>query len=204
MIAPVPDIALRRATGREANLVDADERFNALYRAHYPAVLRYASRRADPDTARDVVADTFLVAWRKLKIIPADPEQVEPWLYGVARRMLANSDRSRRRTQRLTDRLSHQNPDMQQPDLAVAVTERERLAQALARLSEADQEALRLIGWEELDLAAAAIAMGCSRSVMAVRLHRARRRLEQILIAAELTNESRVSGHSHVVRQENR
>jgi len=185
--------------------VDSDERFNALYRAHYPAVLRYASRRADPDTARDVVADTFLIAWRKLKAIPADPEQVEPWLYGVARRVLANSDRSQRRTQRLTVRLSRQVPDAQPGDPADAVTERQRLAQALGRLSEADQEALRLIGWEELDLAAAAIAMGCSRSAMAVRLHRARRRLEQVLSAAEQTDQSRAPGRSsHVVRQESR
>jgi DNA-directed RNA polymerase specialized sigma24 family protein len=48
-------------------------------------------------------------------------------------------------------------------------------------LSDADQEALRLIGWEELDLAGAAVAMGCSRATMAVRLHRARRRLERAL-----------------------
>jgi RNA polymerase sigma-70 factor, ECF subfamily len=184
--------------------VEADERFNALYKAHYPAVLRYASRRADPDTARDVVADTFLVAWRKLKDIPAEPDQIEPWLYGVARRVLANSDRSRRRMQRLAVRLSHQNPDSRQPDPADAVTERQRLAQALARLSEPDQEALRLIGWEELDLTAAAIAMGCSRSAMAVRLHRARRRLEQVLSTTDLADQSLVPGRSQVVRQESR
>ena len=59
------------------------------------------------------------------------------------------------------------------------------MRQALERLPEADQEALRLIGWEELDLAGAAAAMGCSRSTMAVRLHRARRRMLRALRAIE-------------------
>jgi RNA polymerase sigma-70 factor (ECF subfamily) len=57
--------------------------------------------------------------------------------------------------------------------------------QALQRMPEAEREALRLIGWEGLDLAGAALAMGCSRSAMAVRLHRARRRLESELRASD-------------------
>lgn len=85
--------------------MDTDERFNALYQAHATAVLRYACRRADPDTARDVVAETFLVAWRKLGAVPRDPAQAEPWLYGVARRVLANIDRSAQRRSRVTARL---------------------------------------------------------------------------------------------------
>jgi RNA polymerase sigma-70 factor, ECF subfamily len=161
--------------------VDAEERFNALYRAHHAAVMRYAARRTDPDTARDVVAETFLVAWRKLAAVPADPSQAEPWLYGVARRVLANSERSRRRSQRVAARLWHESHDEQIPDLATAVTERQRIAQALRLLPEPDQEALRLIGWEELDLAGAALVIGCSRSAMAVRLHRARRKLDRAL-----------------------
>lgn len=71
------------------------------------------------------------------------------------------------------------------PDAARAIVEAARLRAVLATLSEADQEALRLVGWEELDLAAAAQAMGCSRATMAVRLHRARRRLERALGPAE-------------------
>lgn len=166
--------------------MDQEERFTALYRAHYGDVLRYACRRTDPDTARDVVADVFLVAWRRLSCVPANPAQVQPWLYGVARRTLANSDRSRRRSEHLATRLSHAIPaGGQLPDLADSVAERGRLRQALDRLRPADQEALRLVGWEELDLAGAAVAMGCSRAAMAVRLHRARRRLATELRALE-------------------
>jgi RNA polymerase sigma-70 factor, ECF subfamily len=164
--------------------VDPRQRFTQLYEEHYDAVMRYAARRTDQDTARDVVAETFLVAWRRLDVVPGDAEEAEPWLYGVARRILANADRSQRRTDRVTARLAHQRPGVAQaPDPADAVTERARVEQALLALSDADQEALRLIGWEELSLASAARAMGCTRTAMAVRLHRARRRLARALEA---------------------
>jgi RNA polymerase sigma factor (sigma-70 family) len=163
--------------------VDPEERFTALYRAHYAAVLRYAIRRTDPDTARDVVADTFLTAWRRLADLPAIPAEVEPWLYGVARRSLANAHR---RAGRVTARLARERRDAAPaPDPADAVAAQANLQQALRLLSERDQEALRLIGWEELDLGAAALALGCSRATMAVRLHRARRRLASAMNATD-------------------
>jgi RNA polymerase sigma factor (sigma-70 family) len=162
--------------------VDRRQRFTQLYEQHYDAVMRYAARRTDPDTARDVVAETFLVAWRRLDTVPGRAAEAEPWLYAVARRTLANADRSRRRADRVAARLAHQRPaSAQVPDPADAVTERARVEQALLTLPDADQEALRLIGWEELSLASAALAMGCSRTAMAVRLHRARRRLARAL-----------------------
>jgi RNA polymerase sigma-70 factor, ECF subfamily len=187
--------------------VDRAGRFSELYRAQYDAVLRYAWRRTDPETARDVVAETFVVAWRRLDAVPADEHEARPWLYGVARRVLANAERSQRRAQRVTAKLGQQPQDAHEPDMAVAVTERARLARALASLGEADQEALRLVGWEELDLAEAALAMGCSRSAMAVRLHRARRRLERALGAVDGPRETlaaRSASSAPVMRQETR
>lgn len=168
--------------------MDAEGRFNALYLAHSGAVLRYASRRTDPNSARDVVAETFLIAWRKLDDVPASAGQAEPWLYAVARRVLANAERSNRRAQRVAARLWQEGQEGQLgqvSDPAVVIAERHRVIQALNKLSEPDQEALRLVGWEGLDVAGAALAMGCSRSAMAVRLHRARRRLDQALRLAD-------------------
>lgn len=168
--------------------MDAEGRFNALYQAHNGAVLRYASRRTDPDTARDVVAETFLIAWRKLDQVPASAGQAEPWLYAVARRVLANAERSHRRAERVAARLRHESQEEhvdQVSDPAVVISERQRVIEALNKLTEPDQEALRLVGWEGLDVTGAALAMGCSRSAMAVRLHRARRRLEHALRAAD-------------------
>jgi RNA polymerase sigma factor (sigma-70 family) len=183
--------------------VDPQLRFTLLYQRHYGAVMRYATRRTDPDTARDVVAETFLVAWRRLEAVPDGAVEAEPWLYAVARRVLANAERSRRRADRVTARLGHQRPDAAMAaDPADAVTERARVEQALRALPEADREALRLVGWEELDLAGAALAMGCSRATMAVRLHRARRRLARVLESREHGADTAPampagSGHDH-------
>jgi RNA polymerase sigma factor (sigma-70 family) len=183
--------------------VDADQRFAALYEDHYAAILRYACRRTDPDSARDVAAETFLVAWRRLADVPADPANAQPWLYGVARRILANSDRSRRRSEHLAARLTQSGTSAHHtPDLADAVTERARLRQALQSLPELDQEVLRLVGWEELDLAAAAIAMGCSRSTMAVRLHRARRRMIRAVRAVESAGPAESARARQTAKQE--
>jgi RNA polymerase sigma-70 factor (ECF subfamily) len=132
--------------------VDADQRFAALYQDHYAAVLRYDCRRTDLDSARDVVAETYVVVWWRLADVSADPADVPPWLYGVARRILANSDRSRRRSEHLTARLTYGGTNAHQaPDLADGVTERAHLQQALQSLPELDQEVLRLVGREELD-----------------------------------------------------
>ena len=187
--------------------MDRAERFSELYRTQYDAVLSYAWRRTDPETARDVVAETFLVAWRRLDAVPADQGQARPWLYGVARRVLANAERSRRRAERVTARLSQQHRDDQAPDTAAVVTQRAGLERALASLTASDQEALRLVGWEELDLAQAALALGCSRSAMAVRLHRARRRLERALGAGDApdgTSAARPVAPARAVSQETR
>jgi RNA polymerase sigma factor (sigma-70 family) len=165
--------------------MDRVERFSELYRTQCDAVLSYAWRRTDPETARDVVAETFLVAWRRLDAVPPDGGEARPWLYGVARRVLANAERSRRRGEWVRGKLGQQRQGEYAPDMAAAVTERASLEQALASLAVSDQEVLRLVGWEELDLAEAAVVMGCSRSAMAVRLHRARRRLERALGAGE-------------------
>jgi RNA polymerase sigma-70 factor, ECF subfamily len=74
-------------------------RVNALFREHGADVLAYALRRADAMTAEDVVAEVFLIAWRRIDRVP----QTEPvlWLYSVARRVLANQRRvSARRCRR--------------------------------------------------------------------------------------------------------
>jgi len=161
--------------------VSADEdRFAELYDAHYDRVLRYAARRVDPDTARDVAAETFLVAWRRLSAVPDEPL---PWLIRVAANVLANENRGRRRDLRLQARLGAHHVDA--ADHAGAVVGVDRVRQALEQLSARDRELLQLIGWDELDAAGAAEVLGCSARTLAVRLHRARRRLAKSLEAQD-------------------
>ena len=159
-----------------------EERFEGLFRANYPAVRAYALRRSAPEAAKDVVAETFLVAWRRLDEVPED---ALPWLYGVARRVLANQRRTADRSAALATRLAGGAPPPTETDPAAAAGEAEIVRLALGRLSEPSREALMLVAWHGLSGARAARAAGCSRAAFAVRLHRARARLAAELAALE-------------------
>ncbi|MHC3469770.1 RNA polymerase sigma factor [Streptomyces sp. 7R007] len=166
---------------------DAEHRLRALYAAHYGRVLSFARRRAgDAETAQDVAAETFLVAWRRIDKVPSGPDEALPWLYAVARNILANQARGERRGGRLAARLGRTAPrTAASPDHAGTVVEALHVREALAALSERDQETLWLVGWDGLDTAAAARVVGCSPRTFAVRLHRARQRLERELARRE-------------------
>ncbi len=151
---------------------DRRARFEALWDAHYRAVLAYATRRTTPDEARDIAADAFTAAWRRLDQAPEDPRL---WLLGLARGALANSRRSDRRREALNERVA---ANLAPPPSG---EEDHGLADALARMGERDVEALILVAWEGLSNTEAARVVGCSTAAFAVRLHRARRRLEQLM-----------------------
>lgn len=170
---------------------DPDDGFAELWHAYYDDVLGYASRRVDHETARDVTAETFLVAWRRRADIPAD--RPFPWLLHVARNVLANEARGRRRQGRLRGRLrGDRDLEEQVADVATGLTERGRIGAALRRLPARDREALQLVAWDGLDPKDAAIVAGCSAAAFSVRLHRARQRLSARL--AELDTRD----HHHV------
>ena len=158
---------------------DDRQRFEALFDAHRRTVLAYALRRVDdPADAADVVAETFLTAWRRLGDVPAEPR---PWLLGVARRVLANQRRGARRRTGLAERLGHElatEPLAPPSDADLAVR------RALARLSDEDREVLLLSGWEGLTPGEIATVIGMRAVTVRSRLHRARRRLRVELDAA--------------------
>lgn len=171
--------------------VDRRTRFERLYTESYPLILGYALRRCPAaEDAADVLAETFLTAWRRLDELP-DPPQARLWLYGVARRVLANQRRGQRRAERLSARLraagmaSVQAVDVSGVELASGI------AAAFGRLPDADRELLALVAWEGLTSVEAARVVGCSAGAARVRLHRARSRF-----ARELASEGieRVTG----------
>ena len=166
-------------------------RFEDIYEAHYRAVTAYARRRtSDPVDAQDVVADTFTVAWRRLAEVP-EGDAARPWLYGVARRVLANQRRGNRRRDDLSTRLQTEHAGTVELESdVIASDERRTVLAALSRLRDADQEILRLAVWEELPHREIAQVLGGSESSVAVRLHRARARLGR-----EIAKEERRVGH---------
>jgi RNA polymerase sigma-70 factor, ECF subfamily len=153
-------------------------RFEQLYRAHYAEILRYAARRVDVDTARDVAAETFTAAWRRLDDVPA--HATRGWLFTTARNVLVNEYRTLARRDRLTDRLRVVGDTSDEPDHAQRVAEQLHVQQLLAQLTDDDREALELTEWDGLSRSEAARVVGCSTPTFRVRLHRARRRLVEL------------------------
>jgi len=157
-----------------------EETFRRLYSEHFDLVLGFALRRVDrPEDAADVTADTFLVAWRRLAHVPPGDE-ARPWLYGVARRVLANQRRGTLRRTALGDRLRRELATSV-PDSSDDVVQRADVTEAMRRLSARDQEVLELHLWEGLESREIAEVLGLTTVVVRPRLSRARTRLREIL-----------------------
>lgn len=157
----------------------AEERFTGVYEATYGSIHAYARRRVGPDAADEVTAETFLVAWRRVDDLPAEPL---PWLYGIARNVVARQGTARgRRTETEAALRRERARDQHFP----GESGDPGLWEAWAKLRPADREVLALVAWEDLSVADAARALGCPAPVLSVRLHRARRRLERMLADSE-------------------
>ena len=158
----------------------AKVRFGRLYREQGRAILAYAlSRVDDPDDATDVVAETFLIAWRRLEDVPTGPSE-KLWLYGVARRVIANLHRSAHRRTRLAERLG----ETLRAEAGIDPTpdgEAAEILAAIAELGEENRELLLLVSWEGLSPAEAGRVLGISALAARSRLHRTRRRLRSLL-----------------------
>jgi RNA polymerase sigma factor (sigma-70 family) len=161
---------------------DREAAFSSAFRCHHPAVRRYVARRAWPDAVDDVVAQTFLVAWRRFDDVPADPL---PWLLTTAANCLANHRRSAARGAALLDRLRAE-PAGGTGDEYAGGEQRAAIVRAFGTLSDAERETVMLVDWDGLSPAAAARVLGLNAPQFRTRLYRARRALRRAL-GAELT-----------------
>ena len=168
-------------------------RFESLFDANFRPLLGYAMRRvSDPADAADIVAETFTTAWRRLDDVP-DGQESRLWLYGTARRVLANHHRGQRRRSALVDRLAlHLEsvvPDHDENAL--------RVREALGRLDADDAELLRLTAWEGLTPSELAFMWGIPAATVRTRLHRGRQRLRAELDGERSAWTGHVDGDGH-------
>jgi RNA polymerase sigma-70 factor, ECF subfamily len=167
--------------------VEAQAEFERLYREHADRVHAYALRRTTASAADDIVAEVFLVVWRRPERVPDEPL---PWLLGVARRVLANRRRGESRAAALRERLA--DPGHGPESTCVSAEVDDRVQRALAGLGEHDRELLLLIAWDGLRVNEAAQALGVRAGTLAVRLHRARQRLARALAEQDVEIEMEV------------
>jgi RNA polymerase sigma-70 factor (ECF subfamily) len=173
--------------------------FEVLFAAYSRPLLAYALRRtATPADAADVVAETMLTAWRRRADVPAGDE-ARLWLYGVARRVLANHTRGERRRTRLGARLAEVVEREVQEHAAETVHDGLTVAEALALLDELDRELLRLTSWEQLSPSEVAVVLDMPAGTVRSRLSRARVALREVLeLPGGDVQRNGVSGHVDV------
>ncbi len=168
------------------SLATAEARFQTIYGSYRREVLAYFLRRTHASSAADGAAETFLVVWRRIDEVPAGDGTL-PWLYGVARLVLANQLRSRRRRGALTRRLRGSPPvDSNSPEaVVVRRAEDEELMRAIRRLRPIDQEVLLLAYWEELPHEQIGVVVGVSAHAVAQRIYRIKKTLARELTRSE-------------------
>ncbi len=168
----------------------AAERYARMRAETVDRVTAYARSRVLPEEAADVVAETYLIAWRRFPEIPSRPL---PWLLVVARNTISQQRRAAGRNAALVAEIErlHELRTPADPDIAAEVTERLAVLAALDSLSPADRELLMLTVWDGLSTRQAATVLGCSPPAAAVRLHRARTRLAAAMTAQDATDPGR-------------
>jgi RNA polymerase sigma-70 factor (ECF subfamily) len=170
---------------------DRVARFKVFYQAHYLAISGYVRRRVPEHESADIMAQVFTVAWRRFEVVPCPPSD-RPWLYGVARKSVADYRRSLRRRLRLLARLSQEatrapsTPDELGPARA-------RVEAAIRRLRPRDREVLTLVIWDDLSHAEVAAVLGCSVNAVELRLRRARSRVREALLATDASIDTSVA-----------
>ncbi|MDH3730715.1 MAG: sigma-70 family RNA polymerase sigma factor [Acidimicrobiia bacterium] len=159
-----------------------DSEFRRLYDEHFVAIRSYCLRRLPVSEVNDAVAEVFLVVWRRIDDVP-EGEDAPLWLYGIARNVVRNADRSLRRRARLNGRLGPLGA-LSEPEtetLVIRRSEDNEVLEGLANLRSADQEILRLSIWEELSNTEIADMLGIDAHAVTMRLSRARNRLARRL-----------------------
>jgi RNA polymerase sigma-70 factor (ECF subfamily) len=173
-----------------AALVDAarsgDHRaLDSLIRATYAATYALALRlTGNEDDARDVAQDTYLRVHRSLRWFRGDA-QFTTWLYRITTNSSANllAKRARHRTERLTgdeqlvDEATYHNPERR----LASSDDRARISAALAQLPARLRQVIVLRDIYDLAHATIARELGITEAAAKVRVHRARRRLRELL-----------------------
>jgi RNA polymerase sigma factor (sigma-70 family) len=164
------------------------DRFGVVFDRHAVAIHGYIARRLGPDTADDLVAEAFLVAFRKRADYDLGQPSARPWLYGIATRLISRHRRDEVRFFRaiaktgIDPAAGHGGDPVADEGIrhADAHALRARLALALAALSKADRDALLLVT-DGLRYEEAARALGIPPGTLSSRVARARRKVQEAL-----------------------
>jgi RNA polymerase sigma-70 factor, ECF subfamily len=160
-------------------------RFGLIFARHSEAILRYAHARLGADLAEDVLAETFLAAFRQRAGYDLSRPDARPWLYGIAIHRISRHRRADQRSRRALARIPFEPAtgdfSDQSADRVTAQALGPRLVAVLSGLPRADRELLLVIAWGGLSYEEAAQALGMPVSTVRSRLHRIRLKTRRAL-----------------------
>ncbi|MFB9830871.1 RNA polymerase sigma factor [Actinoallomurus acaciae] len=196
-VAPPGTEAASSTGDDDASLIERSrsepELFAAIFDRHAGPLRGYVARRLGPDAADDIVADTFLIAFRRRGGYDLSRTDAGPWLYGIATNLIGERRRAEVRMYRAyarsgTDPAVEGHAD-QVAESVSAEAEGTRLAAALASLKKRDRDALLLFTWGDLSYEEVARALDVPIGTVRSRLNRARRKLRAALGSPTSTSE---------------
>ena len=164
---------------------ELERQYRLLYERNYAPITAYVRRRVrrGDGSDADIVAEVFVVAWRRFLEVPEQTKEL-PWLYGVARNLVANHFRSVQRSSALTDRLMVE--ERVSVDSSSGSSELElRVRRAVDQLSDLDREIFRLIHWEGLSHEEVSLSVGITAKAVERRVARARKKVRDYLASLD-------------------
>lgn len=171
---------------------ETPDAFAVIFDRYADDIHRYIARRLGPDTADDLMAETFVIAFQRRRRYDPSHAHARPWLYGIATNLIGRHRRDEARRLRALSRMAslssernHAGPEDGITDSAAGT--HGTLAGALAQLPARHRDVLLVIAWGELDYAEAAQALGVPVGTVRSRLHRARTKLRRALGGPDLT-----------------
>jgi RNA polymerase sigma-70 factor (ECF subfamily) len=173
-----------------ARSLQSPECFGTIFHRHAPAIYRYVARRLGPEAAEDLVAETFLVAFRRRRRYDGAYPDARPWLYGIATRLIGRHRRDETRFLQAIARTgvdpAAEPLDRQIIDRVAAQAARPELAVALTRLSQGQRDVLLLVA-SGLSYPEAGLALDLPAGTVSSRLFKARRIVREALGGADPT-----------------
>jgi RNA polymerase sigma-70 factor, ECF subfamily len=185
------------------------EAFAMFWRRHTSTVMAFGIHRcATSEDVADLVADTFLAAFRAAGRYRAETATAAPWLLGIATRVASNQQRRLARWLRVSWRGAGEPPrftgeEYEAVEAAIdAARQAPHVQAALRAMSASDRKVLELVAYAQLSPSEAALALGISPNAARLRLARARKRLRERLLSAEppaglAAPNTEVSSHDH-------
>ncbi|QKV80330.1 RNA polymerase sigma factor [Amycolatopsis sp. Hca4] len=185
--------------GSDAELVTGDaEQFGLLFDRHAGALHRYCAGRVGAEVAEDVVADVFCVAFKQRDRYDADRANALPWLYGIAtnllrRRWRQEAARYRAMAKAVPPLAGGDEPALRAVERTHAAEYVRLITSALGQMPRRQRDVLLLFALADLDYGEIATALAIPVGTVRSALHRARKRLRDVLPAHADTSQEMTS-----------